>query len=668
MKKKGNTVAINSGISPIYGKYIAIAFLIVITFFCFRPGLKGEFTNWDDDRYVKNNELIQQGSLSEILTEYYMGNYHPLTLLSYHYEYKIAGKDPYVYHLTNLILHVFNVLLVFWLALLFSKNNIIASVFAAALFSIHPLHVESVSWVSERKDVLYAFFFFIAWGAWVLFRKEEKIHWAILSLLAFVFSCLSKGMAVTFIGVVLFTDLLLQGRWYVKSLIWYIPLTGISLFFGVLAIYAQQAAGFIYLETEWNYLEKFILAAYAWWFYLWKMINPLHIAAFYPFPEKVGGSLPALFMLAPLFLAGTIAGLVYYRKKFPWLIFGLGVYSSCIVIVLQILSVGEALAADRYFYVASAGLFIAGGIGLNQLIINRPSLQNIFLIASLALVSVLGYLTFNRTLVWKDSLTLWKDTLNKYERISLAHYNLGVTYGLEMNDYAQAEPHFKRAIEIRPGYPQALYNLAIIYANRGEYEKSNATFQELLKVNPTYPLAHSGMGFNLEKLGKYSEAVLEYEQEVNRSPESYNVWLGLGINQGKSGQLEKAIVSLQKAAVLDPSRPEPFVNMGVFHFNAGRYTEALPFYEEALKISPNNPEAWFNKGSAYSNMGKLDDAEQCFRKALEFNPRLSEVHINLGNIASVRGNSAAQISAYQEAARLGHAGAANWLSGRNIKW
>ena len=668
MKKKVNAKSEASSIPQGYWNYLAIGFLIVLTFLCFQPGLKGEFTNWDDDRYVKNNELIQQGTFSEIITEYYMGNYHPLTLLSYHYEFKIAGKDPYLYHFNNLILHILNVLLIFWISLRLSKHNVLASVLAAVLFSVHPLHVESVSWVSERKDVLYAFFFFIAWYCWIRFRQDEKLFWAGLSILAFVLSCLAKGMAVTFIGVILFTDYLLQNRWHLKSLFWYIPFTILSVVFGVLAIYAQQAAGFIYLETQWTYFEKLILAAYAWWFYLWKMINPFHLSAFYPFPEKVGGSLPISYILAPLSFIATVVGAFLYRKKFPWLIFALGVYSSCIVIVLQILSVGEALAADRYFYVASAGFFIAAGIGVNQWLSKNPGLNYIARVILIVLIAGMGYLTWNRTQVWKDSLTLWKDTLNKYERISLAHYNLGVTYGLEMNDYAQAEPHFKRAIEIRPGYAQALYNLGIIYSNRGEYERSNATFQELLGVNPTYPLAHSGIGFNLEKLGKFKAAVEEYTLELKRSPDSYNVWLGLGINQGKSGDLASAIQSLQKASELDRSRPEPWVNMGVFHFNSGKFTEALTFYEEALKINPGNPEAWFNKGSALTNLGKLEDSEQSFKKALEYNPNMSEVYINLGNIASMRGNSSAQIAAYQDAARLGHGGAQNWLSGRNIKW
>lgn len=655
-------------LNPAAGKWVALLILILLTFLAFRPGLKGDFTNWDDDRYVKNNELIQQGSLGEILTEYYMGNYHPLTLLSYHLEYKMAGKEPYLYHLTNLILHILNVVMVYFLALLLFKGKWMGAWLAAALFAVHPLHVESVSWVSERKDVLYAFFFLPAWYAWIQFRKTETPRWAVLSLVLFVLSCLSKGMAVTFSGVIIFTDLLLKGKWEVRDAVWYIPFLAVSVFFGVLAIFAQQAAGFIYLETQWSALEKGILAAYAWWFYLWKMINPLHLSAFYPFPEKVGGSLPGIFWLAPLMLMGLGALLILYRKKMPWLLFAFGVYSACIVIVLQILSVGEALAADRYFYVASCGFFLAAGYGLNYVLENKPQYKTMATSLSVGIVLALAWMTTDRTLVWKDSLTLWKDTLGKYERISLAHYNLGVTYGLEMNDYANAEPHFRRAIEIRPGYPQALYNLAIIHANRNQFEESNKLFRELLQVNPAYPLAHSGIGFNLEKMGQYAEAAEAYQQELANSNESYNVWLGLGTSLGKAGKLEEAVPALQKASELDPTRPEPWVNMGVFHFNAGRLSDALPLYDKALEINVANPEAWFNKGSALNAMGRLDDAETCFRKALEYNPRMAEVFINLGNIASVRGNPKGQTEAYQQAARLGHGGAQSWLSARNIQW
>jgi tetratricopeptide (TPR) repeat protein len=649
--------------------YLALVVLLLVTFFCFKPGLKGDFTNWDDDRYVKNNELIQKGGFSEIVSEYYMGNYHPLTLLTYHWEYKLAGADPYIYHLTNLLLHLINIVLMFYLTLMLGGNKTFAAFISAALFALHPLHVESVSWVSERKDVLYAMFFFLAWITWVRFRKTGKMQWAGITFLLFVLSCLSKGMAVTFTGVVLFTDLWLKKGWQMKDLKWYLPFTIISVFFGIVAIYAQKAAGFIYLETQWTYLDKLILAAYAWWFYLWKMINPFHLSAFYPFPEKVSGTLPGIYFLAPIFFLGIAGFLLKFKHKYPGLLFALGVYSVCIVIVLQILSVGEALAADRYFYVASAGFFIIAGIAWTEWFEKSGErFKWVFYLLPLGILSVLGWLTIQRTQVWKDSLTLWEDTLAKYERISLAHYNLGVTYGLEMKDYIKAEPHFLRAVEIRPGYPQAMYNLAIIYANRGEYDRSTETFKQLLSVNPEYPLAWSGIGYNLEKNGKYTEATEAYLRETKRSPEAYNVWLGLGVNQGKSGDLSAAMISLKKASELDFSRPEPWVNMGVFHFNAGKYSEALGYYEEALKKNPSNPEAYFNQGSAFLNMGKLDEAEAAFRKALEYNPRLSEVYINLGNIASMRKNTPAQVSAYQEAARLGHAGAQSWLSGRNIDW
>lgn len=648
--------------------FLLLAALVLITFLCFKPGLKGEFTNWDDDRYVKNNVLIQNGSPAEIIQEYYMGNYHPLTLLSYHIEYKLWGNDPYIYHLNNLILHILNVLIIFFITFLLTQKNILASGFSALMFAIHPLHVESVSWVSERKDVLYALFFLAAWYCWIQFRTEKKSYWMILSFVAFLFSCLSKGMAVTFAGVVILTDYFLQQKLYIQNLKYYIPFISISLIFGVVAIFAQKAAGFIYLETEWSQLDKIALAGFAWWFYLWKMINPLMLSAFYPYPEKVSFLFWVYVFLIPLvFYLGW-----KYRKISRWFLFAPAFYTICISIVLQILSVGEAIAADRYFYVSSAGWCMAAGVALAWMIQEGSKKNGILKPAGMFLLLISGtamaYLSYTRTLVWKDSLTLWLDTVSKYDRVPIAHYNLGVTYGLERNDYARAEPHFKRALEIRPGYPQALYNMAIIHTNRAEYEKSNELFLQLLKGKPDYPLAHSGMGYNLEKLGKYVEAADMYKKETEKDPDNYNAWLGLGINLGKSQKLQESLAALQKSAALSPDKSEPWVNMGVFHFNAGKYAETLPYYEEALKRNPNNAEAYFNRGSAYMNLGKISEAETAFRKTLEYNPRLAEAYINLGNIASSRGNSSEQIKSYQEAARLGHPGAVNWLRGRNITW
>ena len=652
--------------------YAIILGLIVITFLCFRPGLDGEFTNWDDDRYVKENVLIQQGSWGEILTEYYMGNYHPLALASYALEYKIWGANPYVYKLTNLILHILNTLLIFLIAQTLTRRNLLASAMAGFLFALHPMHVESVTWISERKDVLYALFFFAAWYAWILYRNANQTKWYLAALLLFVLSCLSKGMAVTFTGVIVLTDLILQKTLRISDIKYYIPFAAVSVFFGVVAIFAQQEAGFIYLETQWSYAEKIALAGYAFLLYLWKMILPFRLAAFYPFPEKIAGNLPAVLWLAPVLVASILWLSWYLRKHSYWFLLGPWFFAITIVIVLQILSVGEAIAADRYFYVSSAGFCIALGMGYAWLY-QEGSKKNSMLkpltgIAGVGIIAGLSLLTYQQTQIWKNSLTLWTDTISKYERVPIAHYNLGVTYGLEQQDYARAEPHFLRAIEIRPGYPQALYNLGIILTNRGDYDKSTERFQQLLRVKADYPLAHSGIGYNLEKQSKFAEAAAMYQKELSISPESYNVWLGLGINLGKSGDLTGSIPALQKAATLDASRPEPFVNMGVFHFNAGRYREALPFYEMALQRKPGHPEAYFNMGSAFMNMSQMDSAEWAFRKALEQNPKLMESYISLGNIASGRGDTKGQIENYKNAAALGHQGAMGWLQQRNISW
>lgn len=669
-KKAADVSKTTSGInSYLYGIIVG---LIVLTFLCFRPGLNGEFTNWDDDRYVKENVLIQQGSWGEILSAYYMGNYHPLALASYAVEYKIWGPNPYVYKLTNLILHILNTLLIFLIAIKLTRRNLLASAAAGFLFALHPMHVESVTWISERKDVLYALFFFAAWFAWLRFRDADDKKWYIAALMLFILSCLSKGMAVTFTGVIVLTDFILRKEFRKEDILYYLPFAGVSVFFGVVAIFAQQEAGFIYLETQWNYAEKIALAGYAFLLYLWKMIMPFHLAAFYPFPEKTGGSLPSVFWLAPLAVTLILGISWYLKKRSYWFLLGPWFFAITIVIVLQILSVGEAIAADRYFYVSSAGFCIAFGMGFAWLY-QEGSKKNAVLkplaaIGGAAILTGLAFLTYQQTHIWKNSLSLWTDTISKYDRVPIAHYNLGVTYGLEQQDYDRAEPHFLRAIEIRPGYPQALYNLGIIMTNRGKYEESTERFRQLLKVKGDYPLAHSGIGYNLEKQGKFAEAAEMYRKELEISPENYNVWLGLGINLGKSGDLQGSIPALQKAATLDASRPEPFVNMGVFHFNAGRFRDALPFYELALQRKPGHPEAYFNMGSAYMNMSRMDSAEWAFRKALEQNPKLMESYISLGNIASGRGDTKGQIENYKNAAALGHQGAMSWLQQRNISW
>ena len=643
--------------------WVAIG-IMLITSWALWPGLSGEFTNWDDDRYVTQNPLLKENPPENILTAFYMGNYHPLTLLFYRAEYQAWRNNPFPYHVVSLILHLLNTLGAFFVFLKLSKNNWQISGLAALFFGVHPLHVESVSWVSERKDVLYAVFYFAAWYTWILFREGNKRAY-LFTLGLFILSCLSKGMAVTFVFTLIFTDFLLLKKWTKFQILEWLPFVGIALFFGVMAVFAQKAAGFIYLSNEWTFIEKIVLAARAFFFYLEKCFWPTHLSAFYPYPDK---PLSALFWILPFVIIGMAALAYFQRKKYPWYVFALGFYAGNIVIVLQILSVGEQLAADRYFYIASAGLFLGLFMSINQIISNTQIPKWLFPILIVGLGLFAATISRARTRIWKDSLTLWTDTVGKYDNVAIAHYNLGVTWGLERNDYPRAEIHFLKALKAKKNYPQALYNLAIVKTHAGKYEESNQLFEQLRNVNPTYPKLDAGIGYNLERMNQFPQAAEYYAKAVKEEPKEYNNWLGLGINYGKAGNLISADSALAIACELSPNKSEPWVNRGVFRYNARLYREALPFYAKALELHPDHAEAWFNQGSTYLGLGFLDSAILSYNQSLKFNPALAESYINLGNIAGTKNDISTQVKNYSLAAKLGHAGAQQWLSSRNYSW
>ncbi|MCD4679414.1 MAG: hypothetical protein K8S00_03405, partial [Bacteroidales bacterium] len=353
-------------------RFIVMAIALLATFISFFPSLNNAIDIWDDQFYVITNDLIKDLSWDGIKNIFaftpVVGNYHPLTVLSYTFEYALFEFNPVAYHLDNLILHLFNTLLVFIFIYKLSSRLWVAFI-ASILFGIHPLHVESVTWVSERKDVLYAFFFILGLISWMNFKKDGNRKYYFFAMGLFVLSCLSKGMAVTFSIVIILIDYLLAKKVTYKILIDKIPFLVISVFFGLIAIKVQgDSAAIGFTENDvYTASDKFFFANYSLFFYIKKMLLPFELSGLYPYPIKSGGPLPFIFYFS--FPANLIlVFLIFYSlKRTKKVMFGSLFFIVSIFPVLQILSVGSAIAADRYFYIASIGLFYLAGLGFDNI-------------------------------------------------------------------------------------------------------------------------------------------------------------------------------------------------------------------------------------------------------------------------------------------------------------
>jgi hypothetical protein len=387
-----------------------LGLILVVTAFVFYPMLKNEFTSWDDKDYVAANPAIRSldaAHLKVMFTEPIANNYHPFTMLSLALNYKSGKLNTHAYYLWNLLLHLANICLVFFFIKKLSKNNVHVALFSALLFAIHPMHVESVAWISERKDVLYVFFFVAGLIAWLRYLEQPKpVYYAAAFLLALC-SMFSKPAAIIFPLAIIVIEWYQSSRVELKPLLNKIPFFILAAFFMYMTWIAQKtnSANVADFQT-FNVFERFLFACYGLVIYLVKFFFPVHLAAFHPYPDKANG----FYYLMPLIVAAAAYLIYRYKTRQNLLRFGVLFYGVNLVLVLQFVSIGAALYAERYSYMAYTGLFFVSGMWLFE---KKGNISKAW-IATLAVAAVFVFISADRVKVWHNSLTLWSDQIKKY--------------------------------------------------------------------------------------------------------------------------------------------------------------------------------------------------------------------------------------------------------------
>ena len=517
--------------SPLSNSFflVALLILVLVTSAIYMKSLNNRFTCWDDQLYVVDNTDIRTlhgdsvyYTLKKTFTTYSVGNYHPLTMLSYCLEYDLFKLRSKPYHVTNFVLHTLNVLLVFVFIWLLAKRHWIAFI-TALLFAVHPMHVESVAWISERKDVLYAFFFLSALCTYLLYlQKEEKkkvFYW--LTFLLFTFSCFSKGMAICFPFVLFAIDLFLSRGITRKTFVEKIPFLILSIIFGYIAIQAQKALGALDNIPSTSFIEKLLLACYELMMYGWKFIFPIHLSMFYNYPIKINGWYPSAIYISPFILI-LFAGLIYkYQKNNKEVLFGLAFFVINIFIVLKVVPVGNAIMADRYSYMSYIGLFFILGYFINK-IADLPSTQQKqlknFVVIVFSLYSIVCcYLSFQRTKIWKNSINLFTDAIEKQEGSAFTFTYRGISYFYDQQ-YSNALNDFNQAIKLDSNYAEA-------YRSRGSFyyimQNNNAAlmdYNKVLKLDPHQLECLIKRAEIFLTLKQYNNAIADYTTIIQLNP------------------------------------------------------------------------------------------------------------------------------------------------------
>jgi protein O-mannosyl-transferase len=599
-----------------------LSFAIFITALVYWSSLSNGFTNFDDDIGVTVNMSIRTldfESLKAQFSNFTLGMYMPLTMSVYMMIYKFFTYNPMAYHALQLLLHLINVVLVFrWILKIKYPTEV--ALFTALAFALHPLQVESVSWVAALSTPLFACFFLLTLHRWVDYRAgrgKNHYFWALLFMLL---ACISKSAAVTITPVLFLVDYFLHQKWTdKKSLLEKIPFLSLSFFFGILTFYSRNSSGHnLTLDTPFHLFDRLLMICETIVFYWVRLLLPANQNLWYPF-YKTDGSWSIDFYLAPLLLLSI--GYFIWKKAQNWqhlLIFGLLFYLFIIGLSLPITRVGNfEMRNDRYNYLPMIGFFFVIGVYLHHFW--RDKKMTFVLPLAAVWLAFLGFQTYQRTKVWKDSKTLFSDFIEKNKVEPIPFYNRGLAYLYE-EDYARAKADFEAVKRINPDYYGNEYRLGICHLQQNNFEIAIKNFDKAILQDGNYAKAHRSRGFCKYKMGDFNGAIVDLEKAKNLDPKDAEAAYNLGLAYGAAQQLPQAAQYYETAIALNPKYVEAMINLGNIAAMSGNFEAALMRYNQAIALNQTFPNAYLSRGKIFFDKKMYEQAKSDFNRCLQLNP------------------------------------------------
>jgi len=638
----------NCDVTGTWRRKALIALLLAATTLAvYWPVGRYDFTNYDDQNYVWNNPVVQKGlSLQGVVwafTTNLASNWHPLTWLSHMLDCQLFGVNPGAHHLVNVLFHIVNTLLLF-LVLNRLTGAVYRSGFVAALFALHPLHVESVAWISERKDVLSAFFWILTMGAYDWYARRPVRSRFLLVLALFVLGLLSKPMMVTLPCVLLLLDFwpLRRIRWKDAAslpasspdavsdsgtvgaarpalplnelIIEKIPMFVLAVISSTLTILAQRNGGAAGSLEVFPIFVRIVNAFVSYAAYLGQMICPEDLAVLYPYREMVPGW---MIVGSSILLTGifVLTWILAWRR--PYLLVGWWWFLGTLVPVIGLVQVGMQSMADRYTYLPFIGLFIMFSWGLADFLASRPVPKAAIGGGAALLLGGLMLASSAQVRHWENSITLFTQATNATTNNPVAHY--GLAYALSAKGAVDgAILHYSEAVRLNPGYVAARNNLGLALVAVGRIDEATNQYAAALGFEPHNPYTHFNYGLALASLGDYEAAMPHYAAVLQADPN--HLWVHNSIGE--------ALVAQNKMP------------------------EAIQQFTEAVRVNPNFDEAQMNLGAALAKQGEIVQALSHLTVAVRLNPALVEARAQLGAVLAATHRNREAVAEYREALRL----------------
>ena len=656
-------------------KYYLAVIVSLLTFAAYLPSLRNEFVHWDDNLNVYDNPFIRAFDMTFLKRAFLdlsaVDYWRPFTWVSHALDYAVWGLDPMGHHLTNNILHAINAFIVVLLVIrllgtvnsasqhnsprppislkggaegvgvISYKSMLIAAVTTGLLFGLNPVQVESVAWVSERKNLLYALFFLLSIMMYIQYvsapspdhgkRGRQSRRSYILSLIFFIFALMSKPMAVTLPVVLFILDWYpfrrLQSLGSFRSIfIEKVPFIALSFIASVMTVLAQKTVGATEAIGSIPFSTRILVVAKSLVLYLWMMIFPANLVPYYSYPKDVSLLSPEYF-IPILFIAAITAGCLLVVRKHRLFLACWLYYVITLLPVIGIIQTGHQSMADRYLYLPGLGLFLIIGIlissfsGGNHGIKDRSIMfRSLGVVVAVAAISFMAYKTISQIRVWRDSISLWTFVIEKEPSCDFAYVNRGSAYN-DSGQFDKAIENFNAAMAINPSYFMAYYNRGITYTNKGALDLALPDLNKAISLEPAAAAAYYARGIVFQKQGQSGLAIADFEKAVAVNPSYESAYFHLGVLYGKAGLIDKAITNLDKAIDLRPDNFFAYIDRGFAYSLSGQFDKALKDLDKAIDLDSGYAGAYGDRGSVYLKIGKKELAFSDFKKACSLGDR-----------------------------------------------
>jgi len=615
---------------------LVILFLVLVTTVVYLQVKDLDFVNYDDNEYITENLHVQAGltfeSVAWAFTTYHLGTWHPLTWLSHMLDYELFGLNPAGYHIVNLLFHITNSLLLFLILNRMTKA-LWQSAFVAAVFAIHPLHVESVAWASERKDVLSTLFWLLTIGAYVYYVERPRIQRYLLVILFLALGLMSKPMLVTLPFVLLLLDYWPLYRlrsekqtgthqkspenppehyderqklqenydkipariikavstippWVIvrQLVLEKVPLFSLSVISCVVTYVAAEKGEHLKTLEVVPLTIRIANASVSYVGYIWKMVWPNDLAFFYPRPGRL---LLWQVLGAFLLLAGITLMVIWTARKLPYLIVGWLWYVGTLAPVIGIVHISEQASADRYTYIPLIGLFIMAAWGIPELLGTWRYRKKVLVpLSAVVLLSCFG-MTMIQVNYWQNSITLFDHALKVTTGNIPAYNNRAATY-VNIGNYNQAIEDCDKAIELDPKYEKAYFNRARSYQKLGNYNQAIEDFSKAIELNPKFAEAYNNKGAAYGALGNYNQAIEDFSKAIELNPKYAMAYSNRGVANGKLGNHKGAIGDYDRAIEIYPKCAEAYNNRGTAYYHLGNQKQAIEDLKTAARFGNEN--------------------------------------------------------------------------------